>query len=70
MVHNNYIDQLQNLVETPKRLVTNYREGGGLQNGRGGACEVIPLRKGCVEKVSAMLKWGHNKFWGSFYTVA
>ena len=28
-----------------KGLFTNYREGGG------GACEVLPLRKGGVEKV-------------------
>ena len=27
-----------------KGLVTNYGEGGGLQNGRG-ACEVLPLQK-------------------------
>ena len=54
-----------------KGLVTNYGEGG-LQNGRGGAREVLPLRKGGggPEKVLAMLKGGHNKFWGSFYTVA
>ena len=36
----------------------------------GGAREVSPLRKGGAEKVLAMLKGGHNKFWGSFYTVA
>ena len=29
------------------------REGGG------GACEVLPLRKGGAEKVLAMLKGGH-----------
>ena len=46
-----------------KGLVTNYGEGGGLLNGRG-ACEVLPLRK-----VLAMLKGGHNKFWGSFYAI-
>ena len=28
-----------------KGLVTNYGEGGGLQNWRG-ACEVLPLQKG------------------------
>ena len=43
---------------------------GGLQNGRGGAREVLPLRKGGAEKVLAMLKGGHNKFWGRFYAVA
>ena len=35
-----------------KGLVTNYREGEGLQNGRGGgACEVITLRKGGGRKL-------------------
>ena len=34
-----------------KGLVTNYGEGGGLQNGRGGA-----------QKVSAMLKGGTKSF--------
>ena len=45
---------------------------GGLQNGRGGggACEVLPLRKGGAEKVLAILKGGHKKFWGSLYAVA
>ena len=42
----------------------NYKTGGG------GACEVLPLRKGGAEKVLAMLKGGHKKFWGSFYAVA
>ena len=50
-----------------KGLVTNYGEGG-LQNG--GACEVLPLRKGGTQKVLAMLKGVHKRFWGSFYTVA
>ena len=49
-------------------------EGGGLQNGRGGASEVLPLRKGGEgEKVLAMLKGVgggvHKKFWGIFSTV-
>ena len=53
-----------------KGLVTNYGEGG-LQNGRGGAREVLPLHKGgAEEKVLAMLKGGHKKFWGRFYVVA
>ena len=43
---------------------------GGLQNGRGGAREVLPLRKGGAEKVLANLNGGHKKFWGCFYTVA
>ena len=47
---------------------------GGGQNGRG-VCEVLPLRKGGLENVSAMLKGlggggRHKKFWGSFYMVA
>ena len=29
----------------PQGLVTNYREGGGATNGKGRACEVLPLRK-------------------------
>ena len=32
-----------------KGVVTNYGEGG-LQNGRGGPREVLPLRKGGAEK--------------------
>ena len=60
-------------VGIPKGLVTNYGEGGGLQNGRGGgACEVLPLQKkgGGAENVLAMLKGGgHKKFWGSPYTL-
>ena len=39
--------------------------GGRLQHGRGGACDVLSLRKGGSEKVLAMLKGGHSKFWGS-----
>ena len=38
--------------------------GGGLQNGKGEACEVLPLRK------RAMMKGWHKKFWGSFYALA
>ena len=31
----------------------------------------VKFRKGGgAEKVSAMLKWGHNKFWGSFSAEA
>ena len=44
--------------------------GGGYKMGGGGACEVLPLRKGRAEKVLAMLKGGHKQFWGSFYAVA
>ena len=38
-------------VIVAKGLVTNYGEGGG-------ACEVLPLRKGGAEKVLAILKGG------------
>ena len=31
---------------------------------------MLPLRKGGAEKVLAMLKGGHTKFYGSFYAVA
>ena len=44
---------------------------GGLQNGRGGGhVKFNPYEKGGAEKVLAMLKGGHKKFWGSFYAVA
>ena len=42
---------------------------GGYKTG-GGAREVFPYEKGGAEKVLAMLKGGHKKFWGSFYVVA
>ena len=38
---------------------------GGYKTG-GGACEVLPRRKGGSEKGLAMLKGKHKKFWGSF----
>ena len=48
-----------------------YREGGGggYKTGRGvgGHVKFYPYEKGGAEKVLAMLKEGHNKFWGSFY---
>ena len=44
--------------------------GGATKREGGGACEVLPPRKGGSEKVLAMLKGGHNKFWGSNYAVA
>ena len=53
------------LFKLYKGLVTNYREGGYKTGG--GACEVLPLRKGRMEKVLAMLKGGrHEKVWGWF----
>ena len=49
-------------------------KGLAISYGEGGGSEVLPPRKGGgrggVEKVLAMLKGGHNKFWGSFHTVA
>ena len=45
--------------------------GGGLQNGRGVAHEVLPLRKGEGGKSFSHAEGGgHKKFWGSFYAVA
>ena len=45
------------------RLVTNYGEGGGLQNGRGGQVKFYPYKRGGgAEKVLAVLKVGHKKF--------
>ena len=55
-----------------KGLVTKFGEGGGgYKTGGGGAREVLPPRKGGgAENVLAMLKGGHQKFWGSNYAVA
>ena len=39
--------------------ITNYGEGGRDKTGGG-----------CVKNVLVMLKGRHNKFWGSFYSVA
>ena len=53
-----------------KGLVTNYGEGGGATK-REGACEVLPLCKGGMEKVLAMLtEGGQKKFWGHSNVVA
>ena len=43
---------------------------GGATKREGGANEVLPLRKWGAEKVLAILKGGHKKFWGRFYAVA
>ena len=51
-----------------KGLVTNYGEGGGKMEG--GACEVLPLRKGGGGGKSFSHAEGGHKFWGSFYAVA
>ena len=44
---------------------------GGLQNGRGGAvhAKFTPTEKRGGGAVLAMLKWGHNTFWGSLFMV-
>ena len=52
-------------------LVTNYgEEGGGSKTGGGGHVKFYPYENGGAEKVLAMLKGGHKKFWGRFYAVA
>ena len=53
-----------------QKLEKKIPTGGYIITGRGGAREVLPLRKGEAEKVLAMLKGGHKKFRGSFYAVA
>ena len=48
-----------------KGLVTNYGEGGGATKREGGACEILPLRKGGGDGTSfshAERGGGHNKF--------
>ena len=45
--------------------------GGGYKTaGGGGGVRFDPYEKGVAQKGLAMLKGGHNKFWGSFYAVA
>ena len=44
---------------------------GGYKTGGGGHVKFYPYKKGGgAEKVLAILKGGHNKFWGCFYAVA
>ena len=46
---------------------------GGYKTGGGGHVKFYPYEKGgggVAEKVLAILKGGHKKFWGSFYAVA
>ena len=38
--------------------------------GGGGMFSFTPTKRGGAEKVLAMLKGVHNKFWGSFYATA
>ena len=49
-------------------LVTNYGEGG--YKTEGGGVSFIILRKGGGGGGVGYAEGGHNKFWGSFYTVA
>ena len=42
-------------------LITGGGGGGATKRGRGG-CEVLPLQKGVVKKVLAMLKGGTKSF--------
>ena len=51
-------------------MVTNYGEGGGATKREGGHVKFYPYEKGGAEKVLAILKGGHKKFWGRFYGVA
>ena len=76
-MHQLIISPIKEAIITPiwdRSLVTGKGAGGGLQIGRGGANEILPLQKGAgVEKVSAMLKgWrgGYKKISGSFNTEA
>ena len=56
------------LLNPNKGLVTNYGEGGATKR-EGGHVKFYHYEKGGAEKVLAMLKGGHKKFWGSFYVV-
>ena len=73
------------LVDTPVYQCIRQEEGtwsvirdwslitgrGGATKREGGAREVYPYEKGGgAEKVLAILKGGHTKFWGCFYAVA
>ena len=55
--------QILNTNARPKGLVTNYGEGGRLQNGRGwGASEVFyPYKKGGGQKMLSHAEGGHKK---------
>ena len=48
--------------------------GGGStkREGGGGMLSLTPTKRrgGVAEQVEALLKGGHDKIWGSFYTVA
>ena len=50
----------------------NTGRGGGYKTGEGWHVKFYPYKKagGGAEKVLALLKRGHNKFWGTFYAVA
>ena len=50
---------LRSPASGPKRVVTNYREGGSYKTGGGG--EVLPLRKG-RGGVLAILKFQHTEY--------
>ena len=62
----------EHLVMYGKGLVTNYGEGGEVQNGRGHV-KFYPYEKGggVAEKVSfSHAEVGAQMSWGSFYVVA
>ena len=64
MTHN-HTNQNRMYILRDSSLITGE---GGLQNGRGGACEVLPLQKkgGGAEKVLAMKKGGTQQVLGQF----
>ena len=51
-------------------LITGRGGGATKREGGGGHVKFYPYEKGGAEKVLAMLKGGHKKFWGRFYVVA
>ena len=54
-----HISHRANYVES-EGVVINYGKGGGgsIKTGGGGASDVLPLQKGGMRKVLAILKWG------------
>ena len=51
-------------------LITRRGGGGGLQNGRGQVKFNTYEKGGGADFFFAMLKRGHERFWGGFYAVA
>ena len=53
-----------------KGLVTYYGEGGGSTKREGGACQVLPLRKGGGEISFSHAEVGAQQVLGSFFVIA